>query len=739
MVAAEIAVHDIRPVQTLQLLPVARQTDIVAVGLREGFRQPALHFGAAAVLLGQDFLVQLTNTLLQLGLVCDLLLTLTTQRRNLVADLGDQLLLLIQPQQVEMGNLLVDRVDLLLQFRAVQKIRLPLRYDVSHIIWCQHGRFLLRNCLPDGFPVRNLGLQTGGLLLQTSDTQRDRMTTDERILHTVSAERTRHIALIQHTLIRDGGPIPAQLLNRVAAHHAPEQIIHVGSRKRVPGLHLFRKTAALRVDMLTLAQRADIDQTVGVQAFFPLEFVVNTQSLLVICRFNQKIKLLVVEIAFHSTAPALIFNFQHIRENIYRNRRSRLLLQFLRQLGTERQQPARIVLDVPAQIGKRSLLFGQLLLQLCNLIAKLMRRLRQRVRQGRCRLPGVLEYGLLLREDCAFAARQPCVGTLHLLCRLLHRNKHLLGVPCKRGLAQVRQPQRLPLDLKCVALHLLHQLALLGQQRLLLVAQPLALLIGVALRIIAVQLTAAFLLRLHLPGQILNRGVRRGQLGQAVSLFLLAAVDLRLHVLLLRPLHKEGLHAPTVHRARHFAVQRADLLQRGQLFLLLLRQLLVPLVVADVLLHSFDIRLIRNIADIFGDKLLNIHDWAERHRLFHHAEHLLVVHVPPREHVAAVLPLGIVHLGAGKILLEEFAQVVNIHRLAVLDKAVFRQFSDIDKEMIVLAAVTAAIEHHAAHETIVLHIVLKFTDNIGRKVLASAGIRVILVHIGTQIAVQRAL
>lgn len=199
-----------------------------------------------------------------------------TQYRNLVADLGDQLLLLIQPQQVEMRNLLVDRVDLLLQFRAVQKIRLPLRYDVSHIIWCQHGRFLLRNCLPDGFPVRNLGLQTGGLLFQTSDTQRDRMTADERILHTVSAKRTRHIALIQHTLIRDGGPIPAQLLNRVAAHHAPEQIIHVGSRKRVSGLHLFRKTAALRVDMLTLAQRADIDQTVGVQALFPLEFVVNT-------------------------------------------------------------------------------------------------------------------------------------------------------------------------------------------------------------------------------------------------------------------------------------------------------------------------------------------------------------------------------------------------------------------------------------------------------------------------------
>ena len=165
----------------------------------------------------------------------------------------------------------------------------------------------------------------------------------------------------------------------------------------------------------------------------------------------------------------------------------------------------------------------------------------------------------------------------------------------------------------------------------------------------------------------------------------------------------------------------------------------MPLVVADVLLHGFDIRLIRNIADIFGDKLLNIHDWAERHRLFHHAEHLLIVHVPPREHIAAVLPLGIVHLGAREILLEEFAQIVNIHRLAVLNKAVFRQFSNVDKEMVVAAAVTAAVEHHAAHETIVFHIVLKLAGNIGRKVLASAGIRVILVHVGTQIAVQRAL
>ena len=165
----------------------------------------------------------------------------------------------------------------------------------------------------------------------------------------------------------------------------------------------------------------------------------------------------------------------------------------------------------------------------------------------------------------------------------------------------------------------------------------------------------------------------------------------------------------------------------------------MPLVVADILLHGFDVRLVRNIADILGDKLLNIHDWAERHRLFHHAEHLLIVHVPPREHIAAVLPLGVVYLGSGEILLEEFAQIVNIHRLAVLDKAVFRQLSDVDKEMVVLAAVTAAVEHDTVYKARVLHIVLKFTDNISRKVLASAGIRVILVHIGTQIAVQRAL
>ena len=95
------------------------------------------------------------------------------------------------------------------------------------------------------------------------------MTADERILHTVSAKRTRHIALIQHTLIRDGGPIPAQLLNRVAAHHAPEQIIHVGSRKRFPVSTFSARLPLCGSICFTLAQRADIDQTVGVQALFP--------------------------------------------------------------------------------------------------------------------------------------------------------------------------------------------------------------------------------------------------------------------------------------------------------------------------------------------------------------------------------------------------------------------------------------------------------------------------------------
>ena len=362
--------HIFRLFQPRKLHAVTRHAGFITVRLGVLPLEQGLHLALLAVLSGQDLICQLTDALVELTAERDLLLLLPAQRMDLPAQALDQRFLLLDPHQIDMPALLLERRIFLAYLLDAQVIALPFGHDLLHEIR-QQERLLLPGQHGKGrLPACKLVLELRCFLLETADAQRDRVAADKGVIHPLAAERTGDIALIQHTLIRDGGPIPAQLLNRVAAHHAPEQIIHVGSRKRVSGLHLFRKTAALRVDMLTLAQRADIDQTVGVQAFFPLEFVVNTQSLLVICRFNQKIKLLVVEIAFHGTAPALIFNFQHIRENIYRNRRSRLLLQFLLQLGTERQQSARIVLDVSAQIGKRSLLFGQLLLQLCNLIAK---------------------------------------------------------------------------------------------------------------------------------------------------------------------------------------------------------------------------------------------------------------------------------------------------------------------------------------------------------------------------------
>lgn len=108
----------------------------------------------------------------------------------------------------------------------------------------------------------------------------------------------------------------------------------------------------------------------------------------------------------------------------------------------------------------------------------------------------------------------------------------------------------------------------------------------------------------------------------------------------------------------------------------------MTLVVADILLHRLDVRLVRNIADILGDKLLDIDDWAEGDRLFQHAEHLLGMYIPAREQIAAVFPLGLADLRPAAVLLEKAAQARQVDGLPFLDEAVFRQRAGVDKEMV---------------------------------------------------------
>ena len=98
--------------------------------------------------------------------------------------------------------------------------------------------------------------------------------------------------------------------------------------------------------------------------------------------------------------------------------------------------------------------------------------------------------------------------------------------------------------------------------------------------------------------------------------------------LLAGPLDQEGLDAPAVCGLVHFAVQPANLLQSGQLFLLALGQQFMALIVPDVLLHGIDIGLVGDIADIFRNELLDIYDGPEGDGLLEHAQRLFVVDIP---------------------------------------------------------------------------------------------------------------
>ena len=113
--------------------------------------------------------------------------------------------------------------------------------------------------------------------------------------------------------------------------------------------------------------------------------------------------------------------------------------------------------------------------------------------------------------------------------------------------------------------------------------------------------------------------------------------------------------------------------------------------------------------------------------------------VPLCKHVAAILFLGIVKFCPCIVLLQKKAKCRNLHCLALLNKAIFRQCPRVNKECITVTSIAAAVKGNARHKAAALHLILKFADNIGRKVLTTAGIRAVIIHVGAQIAFQCAL
>ncbi|MPM28410.1 hypothetical protein SDC9_74932 [bioreactor metagenome] len=217
-------------------------------------------------------------------------------------------------------------------------------------------------------------------------------------------------------------------------------------------------------------------------------------------------------------------------------------------------------------------------------------------------------------------------------------------------------------------------------------------------------------------------------------------VNTATQILFFSPKHEKSLQLEAVDGGLHLPKQVTNFFEVGKLFLLSPGQVLMPLIIPDVLLHQLDIGFFRDVADVFRDELLNIHDGAERDRLFHHAADLLVVDVPLGKYICAVLFVAVVKNSVGsRQRLQISPQRRDIHSLLLDDKAVLGNCPVISKKTLLAAAIVPAVKYHADNEPLAFQIVPKLTGDIAGKILPAPGFRVLRVHIGTEISVQRPL
>lgn len=113
--------------------------------------------------------------------------------------------------------------------------------------------------------------------------------------------------------------------------------------------------------------------------------------------------------------------------------------------------------------------------------------------------------------------------------------------------------------------------------------------------------------------------------------------------------------------------------------------------------------------------------------------------VPAGQHISAVFLLTVIDFRLGVILLQKTTQGRNFHCFTIFNETIFWQSAYINEKPILLTAITAAIEHNAHHKAATFHLILKLAGNIGGKVLSTARIRIVFVHIRTKITVQCAL
>ena len=82
------------------------------------------------------------------------------------------------------------------------------------------------------------------------------------------------------------------------------------------------------------------------------------------------------------------------------------------------------------------------------------------------------------------------------------------------------------------------------------------------------------------------------------------------------------------------------------------------------------------------------------------------------------------------------AQCRDIHCLLILKKAILRDDTIVNKETLLKSSIAAAIKDHTGYEMGSFRLVQEFAGDITGKILTAPGIRRILIHIRTQIAIQ---
>ena len=484
----------VRTLQTGELLLIPGDAGVVPVFRRKLFFQAVLRLGMLPIMIRQHCGIQMPDTLFVMADLNRLLFLFVIQHNDFISQCRNGAALLIQPQQIQLGQLVINVGDLRCDFDAAQVCGLFLCNGILHEETAEERLFLLHEQLPDGLLVPQLLLNLCDLLLQPGNSLSQCPPADKRIVHSFPGYRAGDVALIEHSVCCNCDLEIAQLLNSVTAHHPSQQVIHIAAGQRIVCLHFFRKTVLPGTDLLPLPELAHIHQTEGRGSelvFYPIE---NRKCGPVVRRIDQQIELLCVKVALHRSAPQFIGYLQHIRQDVDGNRLSDLALQLTGQSPLQLQQALRVILDSLPEIRQGQALLVPLLFQFCPAVLQPVPGTADHIRKHRRRLPGIFERRQRMGKHFLVSGTKDRIGFQDAPGSFLHRRKEFILLLPEDCIAQFFQPKRFSSDFLRQGLQILTQLFLFFQQPLLTAAQLLLLLKYTALRTGQVQLPPSVLL-----------------------------------------------------------------------------------------------------------------------------------------------------------------------------------------------------------------------------------------------------